>query len=546
MLKKNFFSRNILFLFFLNISHFVFAQTIDISKETELNEFKERNKSESYSYFILSLSDDSLAFYHSKSYKQLKNKNFALGLFSPETKLQYNSTIPFGMNDEAMIPNKGFQSYSNVGIYFRKGFISVQLRPEILFVQNRYFKTFPESYSDSIWSVRYRWYNQIDNPERFVNPVNKLYCGQSNIKLHFKSLSAGISNENMWWGPGKNNSLLMSNNAPGFGHIFFQTEKPIKTKIGKFEFQLISGYLVGSGELPPDTSRTYNAVKLYQPKSADSKRYINGLVFAYQPSFVKGLSVGFGRIFYLYKTDVQKNLDGYFPSISLLFKNQTSNEDSKRRDQIASLYLKQLFDHGKSNVYIEYGRNDHAWNLRDLITDFSHSRAYIVGVNKYFKLPKRKLLANIEFTDLSRSSQVNLRPTPDWYVHYQVLHGYTNHGKVVGATIGPGSAMQSLQLDFLKTSTDMFGFSFYRIEHNKDFYYDAFGSKGQYYRQWVDLVLGFKFNKSFRHLNFLSDLFLMHSFNYEWQDYSNSMGTAVRDGIDMLNLSANFTCQYRF
>ncbi|MFX9097187.1 capsule assembly Wzi family protein, partial [Acinetobacter baumannii] len=47
----------------------------------------------------------------------------------------------------------------------------------------------------------------------------------------------------MWWGPGSQNSLLMSNNAPGFLHLTLNTRYPIKTGIGNFEFQFISGKL---------------------------------------------------------------------------------------------------------------------------------------------------------------------------------------------------------------------------------------------------------------------------------------------------------------
>ncbi|MFX8805488.1 capsule assembly Wzi family protein, partial [Acinetobacter baumannii] len=54
----------------------------------------------------------------------------------------------------------------------------------------------------------------------------------------------GISSENLWWGPGIYNSLLMSNNAPGFWHLTFNSRKPLKTPIGDFEWQLIGGKLV--------------------------------------------------------------------------------------------------------------------------------------------------------------------------------------------------------------------------------------------------------------------------------------------------------------
>ena len=43
---------------------------------------------------------------------------------------------------------------------------------------------------------------------------------------------------------------MMSNHAEGFKHITFNTVKPIKTRIGDFEWQLISARLENSGHTP--------------------------------------------------------------------------------------------------------------------------------------------------------------------------------------------------------------------------------------------------------------------------------------------------------
>ena len=46
---------------------------------------------------------------------------------------------------------------------------------------------------------------------------------------------------------------MMSNHAEGFKHITFNTIKPIKTFIGNFEWQVITGRLENSGFTPPRT-----------------------------------------------------------------------------------------------------------------------------------------------------------------------------------------------------------------------------------------------------------------------------------------------------
>src|SRR5690606_22347969 len=104
------------------------------------------------------------------------------------------------------------------------------------------FDTFNEDHYDVIAARYYDFYNNIDLPARFGKTAyTRAYLGQSSIRLNVKSLSLGLSSENLWWGPGRKNSLLMSNTAPGFMHLTLNTLKPISSPIGSFEGQLIAG-----------------------------------------------------------------------------------------------------------------------------------------------------------------------------------------------------------------------------------------------------------------------------------------------------------------
>ena len=112
--------------------------------------------------------------------------------------------------------------------------------------------------------------------------------GQSSIKLNFNKLSFGISNENIWWGPSIRNSIMMSNHARGFRHFTFNTIRPIKTKIGNFEWQFVTGRLEKSGFNPPNTDYTFAGTQLFVPKinqigNQNDWRYFQGLTFTYNP-----------------------------------------------------------------------------------------------------------------------------------------------------------------------------------------------------------------------------------------------------------------------
>jgi hypothetical protein len=83
-----------------------------------------------------------------------------------------------------------------------------------------------------------------DLPVRFgKDPYSRLSWGQSSIRLNFNPVSVGLSNENLWWGPGKQNSILMSNTASGFKHLTLNTIRPVNTPIGSIEGQIIAGRL---------------------------------------------------------------------------------------------------------------------------------------------------------------------------------------------------------------------------------------------------------------------------------------------------------------
>jgi hypothetical protein len=146
--------------------------------------------------------------------------------------IEFNSHHPYNRNNGSMIPNRGYQHIISAGIYAEIGPLSIQLKPEHLFSENKDFEGFgegPNGHYPVIWAKRYKLWNNIDMPERFgEKSISKTLIGQSSIRLNFKGLSLGVSNENIWWGPSIRNSIMMSNHARGFKHITFNTTKPLK------------------------------------------------------------------------------------------------------------------------------------------------------------------------------------------------------------------------------------------------------------------------------------------------------------------------------
>jgi hypothetical protein len=456
---------------------------------------------------------------------------------------QFNSHHPNGWNDGPMIPAKGYQVKFSAGFYATLGLLSVQLQPEFVLAANNAFEDFSPAHTDSVWKAYYGIQNNIDLPDRFgTGAYTKVFPGQSSIRLNYKKLSLGVSTENLWWGPGIRNALIMSDNAPGFLHITLNSKAPMKTFLGHFEWQIIAGRLKNSGMLPADTSKTFEGIPLYQPKE-NSDRYINAMVITWQPKWVKNLFLGFSRSFYVYSDKLPKTFDGYLPVFSSFFKGNVTDDSNIGRDQLLSFFFRWVLPAEQAEVYAEFGRNDHAQNEGDFVTEPEHSRAYTLGFRKFFRNKKEKdVEVWMEMTQLQVPATSQLRELQPWYVHYQTRHGYTNLGQVLGAGIGPGGSSQSIGASWNK-GIGKFGVFFERVVHNNDFYYNAFTPMKNYSSHWVDLSVNVVKSWQYKNILFSANASVIHSLNYQWR-YEANPATMPNGKKDANNLALSLHVTY--
>lgn len=439
---------------------------------------------------------------------------------------QYNSDHPYGWNDGAMIPARGYQTLLSGGVYAKFGPLSIQLRPEFVYAQNRAFQGFATNRSDAELTGYYAFYNNIDQPERFGNgSYTKVNWGQSSIRLTAGPVSFGLSNENLWWGPGVQNALIMTNNAAGFKHLTLNTVKPIKTPIGSFEAQIIAGRLEDSGFTPLSQTTTSAGVNLFSPRNPDW-RYLTGFNISYQPKWIPGLSIGFIRDFMSYGQDVNGFKD-YFPFFFPVQKSAIGTQgDPFERDQRLSMYARWLFPKAHAEVYFEYGLNDNSFDYRDFIGSPDHSRAYIFGITKLVPLKYKKdefIQINAEIDQLSQSVDRLIRPAGGFYTHFEVTQGYTNLGQVLGAGTGSGGNLQTIDVNWVKGLKKL-GINFQRYEHDADFYDLKIGDLNGQSRRWVDFAVAAQGAWTYRNLIFSAKLQAIKSLNYEWimKDYTPS------------------------
>ncbi|HEY1054197.1 MAG TPA: capsule assembly Wzi family protein [Emticicia sp.] len=458
------------------------------------------------------------------------NKKINLKLLPLSWVQQFNSSNPFGWNDGSMIPARGYQTMISAGFFARVGFLNVRFQPEYIYAANRSFNGL------DIYS------GEPDLPLRYGSEsYNDLQWGQSSIRLNIGPASVGVSNENIWWGPGVRNAILLSNNATGFKHLTLNTIKPIRTPVGTVEGQIIAAKLENSGYTYMDDI----------PEYADW-RYLSGMVFVYQPRWVPGLFLGLSRSFQIYHKNI-KGFSGYFPFLTPFqkindSKNSNTEAGTDSKDQLATLFARWMFQKAQAEVYFEYGVNDHAYNTRVFLGNPEASRAYTVGIRKLLPINNAfqdHLQVNVEVTQLSQALDRVLISHGAWYTHSQIKQGHTNFGEVLGAGVGPGGNLQSLDISWV-SGYKRIGLQTERYVHNDDYYYTAVGDFNGMSRKWVDFIFSPYAEWEYNRFLIGGRLAIIKSLNYQWQSKDFQTEQFYVPYNNHLNFHGKVNLTYRF
>ena len=468
-----------------------------------------------------------------------------------EVRTRYNTHHPYGWGDGPMVPNVGLQTFISYGAYVKVGPIEAQLRPERVRAQNLPFEQPP---------IRQSY---IDMPDQFgQDPYVYQGWGQSYIKANLKGIGAGVSTENLWWGPGYYNSLVMTNNAPGFLHLGVHSNKPLQTALGSIEFQAVSGLLKYSGYYPYGTATIqpwpWVTAPIERNTSFDNQRKsFTGLAFSFQPKVLPGLYVGFNR-------GVMTSADSLtIGSLAEIFRpilKDASGEDGAGRNQIMSAYFRYIFPESHAEIYAEYGREDAAWDLEDLLSDITHTKAYMLGFRKLTPLKKKGtwLMLDYEMTEIAQGlSSLSRAYNYSWYTH-SLNGGWTHMGQVMGAGMGPGGSMQMGGLTWMGKDDQQLGFRLERYEHNKETYYYRLPYI-QYVgpatspiwpdisKRWVDLSGFLTYQRRVYGFIVQAQFQVMRTWNFNWQFDFEQPGNAFRQpGQNSTNPQFYLNALYRF
>lgn len=475
--------RFILFIFLLSISNILNAQFLSLEKDEWTRRQQLLGEFAPNSSFIVR----PIATLDS-TYKVLEILPFQLNT-------KYNSHHPYGWNDQGMIMAKGLQTMVSIGIRAKYGPLEIQIQPEFYYAANPNYATTAG-------------YGSIAGKS-----FSKLYGGQSAVKLNLGPISIGASTQNLWWGPGQFSSLMMSNNAPGFWHYTFNTNQPIQTPIGSFEWQLVMG------KLNEDTARAFenNFLKPFNPIKED--RFFNGIVITYQPKFLPNIFLGLTRSEHLYMSDRNKRtgLSKYVPVLLGASPEANASSASIPSDGAFSFFGRWMLPKNKAEFYMEWGYNDFKQNFRDLAVNSSHAAAIIAGFKKLVPIKNNQLLdISGEFTQMAQTPSYILRNAGNWYVHGGVVQGFTYQNQIMGAGSGFGNNVQTLQVKKIK-GQEYIGVKLQRIQQDPKGLGGPTSNLLMRPIQWNDVAIGFLGQKQFKEFWLSGEIQFVNSTNYGWE-----------------------------
>jgi hypothetical protein len=366
-------------------------------------------------------------------------KKASFDFVQPEVVAILNSTFPYGYNDGPIWAGRGLTLALSAGVRGQFGPLSFVLAPQLFRAQNESFPLAPNGHSgpEVFWDA---YSVGIDLPQRFGDGAyQRIDPGQSTVQLSALHLTIGASSANEYWGPATENPFLLGNNAAGFFHAFAGTDGPVSLGPLRLNARMIGGRLDQSAYSYADW--------------ANRRRFISGLVVSVGVRQLPGLEIGGGRLFQNVWPDTGF---GFGDVVRPLFQNflkaklnsTLGSAGDNPDNQLASIFARWVFPESGVEVYGEYGREDNAWDTRDLLLEPDHDVAYMVGLSRVWKRSGAKLLVvrgellNSALTDLNR-----VRPQTPAYTHSRILQGHTQFGQILGAPSGFAGGGATIAVD---------------------------------------------------------------------------------------------------
>lgn len=366
---------------------------------------------------------------------------------APRVSAIYNSEFPHGYNDGAVWAGRGMTTVVEAGFSARLGRLSLVVAPTLFRAENDDFVLQPNGRQGRtaygvaegpIW---------LDAPQRFgPSAYQRIDPGQSSLRVDLSPLAIGISTANQAWGPASEHPIILGNNAPGFVHAYVGTSGPTNIWIGKVHTRLVWGRLAQS---------EYSDVT-----GGASRRFMSGLVGVFTPRGIPGLELGAARFFHTpwpvggltvnhFAKPVEILLKAYLPERDLPSGTTIPEERKSDADnQLASVFARWVLPRSGFEIYGEFGREDHNYNLRDVAVQIDHHSAFMLGFRKMWKGSSDAFTGlRAEVLDAQPTHLLLVREQYPFYLHAGARQGHTERGQFLGSYAAYGGAGSIVALD---------------------------------------------------------------------------------------------------
>ena len=364
---------------------------------------------------------------------------------APEVGVIYNSRIPYGSNDGPVWAGRGLTTTLTLGARAAYGPFDVIVAPELFRAENADFPIAPNGLTGPFAFADARYAGNIDNPQRFgTTPYQRFDLGQSTARVTLLGATAGVSTANEFWGPAVAEPFLFSNNSAGFRHLFFGTARPLGLGGIAVHLRGIAGKLEQS-----DYSTT---------DMVGRGRYLSGLVGVITVRQLPGLELGGGRLFHnifadstvTFRKVIRPVFQGLLKDSRAAALGTVTGDEPD--NQLASVFARWVFPASGFELYGEYGREDNAFDLRDLGEEPDHDVAVIIGFRKAWRRSAGRIVVLRSEIFNDRLSHIDpLRGESVPYIHGNVTQGHTNLGQILGAPDLKGGGGQSFAIETFTT-----------------------------------------------------------------------------------------------
>ena len=351
-------------------------------------------------------------------------------LLRPSASMTYNSTLPWGFNDGAVWQGKGLTGWASGGLAWNAGALSMRLEPTVFLAQNAPFDLLNTQPGKTIFADEMRPFD-IDLPQRFgEGHYGRLDPGQSHIRIDVRGATAGISTENVAWGPALRNPLLLGSNAPGIPQLFLGTSTPLSTPVGRFQGRVMYGKLSESAWSPV----------------APDKRFGTGFIGAWSP-LAGGLELGVARFYHKYWPSRLDRSTALAPFGSVFA--DPSLTAATADNQLGVVFGRVVSTSAGFEVFGEFGKNDRNNDLRDVIAEPDHNSAWSVGFLKTLGLPAAGSFWTVrgELLDGRVTSLQRVRGQSTFYDHDILAEGHTMLGQLLGSPLLERTGGAELSMD---------------------------------------------------------------------------------------------------